>query len=96
MGSRPESAYHRHVSFGHALLKLRLSLLRNKAGKTLFILSLSRQSGPHHLPLLLQDDGLPGPLPQAQGLVMGGGHEVVSTGADGQTPDLPMVTLCRR
>lgn len=47
----------------------------------------------HRLPLLLQDDGLPGPLPQTQGLVVRRRHQVISVGADGQTPDLPMVTL---
>lgn len=47
----------------------------------------------HHLPLLLQDDGLPRPLPQAQGLVVGRRHDVVAVGADGQTPDLAVVTL---
>lgn len=47
----------------------------------------------HHLPLLLQDDGLPGPLPQTQGLVVGRRHDVVAVGADGETPNLPMVAL---
>lgn len=48
---------------------------------------------PHHLALLLQDDGLPGPLPQPQGLVVRGRHQVVPAGADGQAPHLPMMTL---
>lgn len=52
-----------------------------------------RRPGSHHLPLLLQDDGLPRPLPQAQGLVVGRGHDVVAVGADGQAPNLPVVTL---
>lgn len=53
----------------------------------------ARPRPPHHLALLLQDDGLPGSLPQPQGLVVGRRHQVVPAGADGQTPDLPMVTL---
>lgn len=48
---------------------------------------------PHHLALLLQDDGLPGSLPQPQGFVVRRRHQVVTVGADGQTPDLPMMTL---
>lgn len=52
-----------------------------------------RTRPPHHLPLLLQDDGLPGSLPQSQGLVVRRRHQVVPVGADGQTPNLPMMTL---
>lgn len=47
----------------------------------------------HHLPLLLQDDGLPRPLPQTQGLIVGRRHDVVAVGADGQTPDLAVMAL---
>lgn len=47
----------------------------------------------HHLLLLLQDDGLPGSLPKPEGLIMRRGDDVVSIGADGQAPDLTMMTL---
>lgn len=66
-------------------------MMMMKSEASLFVSRGSRCS--HHLPLLLQDDGLPRPLPQAQGLVVGRGHDVVAVGADGQTPDLAVVTL---
>lgn len=97
-GGAAAETHHGRVSFSHALLKLRLPLLSVRAH-----VSESRPASsdppplpPHHFPLLLQDDGLPGPLPQPQGLVMRRRHQVVSVGADGETPDLPMVTLWRR
>lgn len=53
----------------------------------------NRLRPPHHLPLLVQDDGLPGPIPQSQGFIVGRRHEVVAVRADGQTPNLSMMSL---
>lgn len=94
------NVYHWYISFGHALLKLCFSLLWLQKQKVKSDIQWNcvfecdcRSSLSHHLPFLLQDDGLPGSLPQAQGLVMGWRHNVVAVGADAQTPNLPMVAL---
>lgn len=99
-------SYHRHVSFRQALFKFGFALLPGRSNDTLAWYENKRPSHPpphlplprrrtgsHHLALLFQDDGLPRPLPQAQGLVVGRGHDVVAIGADGQTPNLSVVTL---
>lgn len=51
--------------------------------------------GPYHLPFFLEDKRLPCSLPESQRFVMGWWHNVVSTGAYGQTPYFLVMPLER-